>query len=444
MIRRLALGGVVLLAAAALAGTPGCAHIEAPKGGPVDSIAPVLVSVRPDTSAVLQSWIGPVVFEFDEPLSEEGVEDAVTLSPRLGPVAVDKEGRELRVKPRRGWRPGVIYQVEVAAGLRDRFNNRRREGARLVFSTGPAIPDTRASGTVTERITGNAAVQARVDARRLSDSLVYSTLADSSGRFQLRQVPEGEYRVTAYRDNNRNRRLDAFEPRDSTVLTLAVGQAPAARLAILLPDTTPPRPGSARITSGWVEIRFDDYLDPEQPLSTDQVVLIGPDNAAVPIAELRVGAPPQVRDSAGGDSARARPQAPPQPQRDTAGADSAGADSARGPLPAQQLFARPGSPLLPDTIYTVRVRDVRNVNGLVGGGEVPLRTPEPAPPPRPQAPADSARADSAGADTAAGDSAVRRRAPPAVQPPPPTPAPPPAPGAPRPRAMALPPGTRRG
>ena len=78
MIRRLALGGAMLLAAAGLAGAPGCAHIEAPTGGPVDSIAPVLISIRPDTNAVLERWVGPVVFEFDEALLEEGVQEAVT------------------------------------------------------------------------------------------------------------------------------------------------------------------------------------------------------------------------------------------------------------------------------------------------------------------------------------------------------------------------------
>jgi hypothetical protein len=429
LIRSLAALAALVLGLA-LFGVPGCAHIEAPKGGPVDSIAPVLVAIRPDTNAVVGSWTGPVIFEFDEPLSEEGVEEAVTFSPRRGPVAVDKEGRQIRVTPRRGWMRGVIYQVEVGAGLRDRFNNRLTEPIRLVFSTGPAIPDTRASGTVTERITGNPSVQARVDAVRLADSLIYSTQADSSGRFTFRQIPEGEYRLVAYRDNNRNRRPDRFEPRDSTAVTLAVGQEPTARLAVLLPDTTPPRPGSARITTEWVEIRFDDYLDPDQPLSVDQVTVIGPDSAAVALAEVRVGPPPQARDTAAADSAAAPAQPARPAQRDTARRDTAAADTVpRGPLPSQALFARPTAPLPPETNFVVRVRDVRNVNGLVSGGEVPLRTPR-RPPPRPQAPA----------DTAATDSIVNRR----VAPPPqPAPTPPPAQGT-TPRAAALPSGPRRG
>src|SRR5688500_7748018 len=92
-----------LCAAAAVLVAPACAHVEAPTGGPVDSIAPMLMTTRPDTNAVATGLRGPAVFVFSEGLSEEGVDEAVTLSPRRGPVAVDKEGDEIRVQPRRGW-----------------------------------------------------------------------------------------------------------------------------------------------------------------------------------------------------------------------------------------------------------------------------------------------------------------------------------------------------
>lgn len=401
--------------AAAVLLSAACARIEPPTGGPVDSIAPILLTTRPDSGAIVPGWTGPAIFVYDDGLSEQGVEEAVTLSPRRGPVAVDKEGDEIRVRPRRGWAPGLIYQVEVAPGLRDRFNNVIREPARLVFSTGPPIPDTRAAGRVTDRITGAPSLQARVDALRLSDSLVYSTLTDSAGRYTLAQVPEGEYRVTAYRDANRNLRVDPFEQRDTVVLVLVAADTRSADLALLPNDTTPPVAGSARMTDGWIEVRFDDYLDPDQPLSPEQVTVVGPDSAAVAIAEVRVGAPPAARDTAGADSAGLEPgpgarrpgDARPAPDSPAA-ADSARADTVppAGPLPAQSLFARPAVLLVPDTTYVVRVRDVRNINGLVGGGEAPLRTPAPPPPP---APADTAAADSAapgpplpsvGADTA--------------------------------------------
>jgi hypothetical protein len=381
-----------LVRAAVLLGLAACANVQAPPGGPEDKQAPRLLGTRPDTMASLQGWTGPVVFVFDEELAEQGVEDAVSLSPVRGRVAVDKEDDQIVIRPRAGWERGQIYQAEVAAGIKDRFGNARTEPIRLVFSTGPAIPDTRASGAVVERITGNPGQQTRVDAVRLRDSLTYTTRTDSAGRFEFRQVPEGEYRVIAYRDANRNGRPDPFEARDTARLTFATGQAPTARLATLLPDTTPPVVRSATITQGWVEVRTDDYLDPEQPLSPAQVAVVGPDSVPVLIAEVRVGAPPAPRDTADADSAApasAQPGAARQPPR----ADSAGAAAPpRGPLPAQALFVRPASPLRADTVYIVRVTAVRNINGLVGSGQARLRTPEAAPAPAPRVGADSAGA----------------------------------------------------
>ncbi|HEX8246396.1 MAG TPA: hypothetical protein VF541_23025, partial [Longimicrobium sp.] len=51
--------------------------------------------------------------------------------------------------------------------------------------------------------------------------------------------------------------------------------------------------------------------------------------------------------------------------------------------------------------YTVAVRGVRNLVGLAGGGEVPLRTGRAPPPAPPPAPADTAAARPAGQPPAA-------------------------------------------
>ncbi|HEU0012552.1 MAG TPA: Ig-like domain-containing protein [Longimicrobium sp.] len=362
--------------AAAVVVLSACAQPQPPPGGPEDKEPPRLIATRPDTLARLGSWTGPAVFVFDEGLSEQGVEEAVTVSPAGGSVAVDKSGDEIRVQPRRGWLPGRVYQVELAPGIQDRFGNKRTEGTRLVFSTGPEIPDTRATGVVTERTTGQPVRDARVEAVLRPDSLVYAARTDSAGAFTLQQVPPGAYTLRAYRDANRNQALDPFEARDSTALEIAVGQAPRAELAVLMPDTTGPVLGSARPSGEWIELRFDDFLDPAQPLDPSQVAIAGADSVWVPVRALRIGPPPDTAraDTAGGDTA-GRPTV----RRDTAA-------SARGPLPSQLLLVQPGTPLAPETVYRVRVTGVRNLHGLQGGGEAPLRTAAPAAAPRPATP----------------------------------------------------------
>ncbi|HEX8431892.1 MAG TPA: carboxypeptidase-like regulatory domain-containing protein, partial [Longimicrobium sp.] len=212
---------VVFCAVATLAAAA-CAHIEAPTGGAEDRLAPQLVTTRPDTFARVPSYSAPVVFVFDEGLSEQDLETGVNVSPRTSSVAVDKRGDEIRVSLRRGWEPNRIYQVELDTVVRDLFNNRITEGVRLVFSTGPTIPETLLTGTVLDRQTARPAARVRVEAILAPDSLVYSTRTDAEGGFAFAQIPEGSYRVRAYNDPNANRSLEGFEARDTAVARVAV------------------------------------------------------------------------------------------------------------------------------------------------------------------------------------------------------------------------------
>jgi len=406
----------VLYAVAALAAAA-CAHIEAPTGGAEDRLPPQLVATRPDTFARVPSYSAPVVFVFDEGLSEQDLETGVNVSPRTSSVAVDKRGDEIRVSLRRGWEPNRIYQVELDTVVRDLFNNRITEGVRLVFSTGPTIPETLLTGTVLDRQTARPAGRVRVEAILQPDSLVYSTRTDAEGGFAFAQIPEGSYRIRAYNDPNANRSLEGFEARDTAVARVAVTTPAQVALSIVQPDSTPPKMASASVENGIISVRFDDYLAVGQTFTPAQVTLLAPDSVTrLAVAAVALGSFPDTAAAARPDTAAARPGARP-PARDTAGTRRAAADTAaRRPAPSQTLVVRPAAPLLPNAQYTIRVAGVRNLVGLVGGGEVRFRTPAAAP-----APADSTPA---------------RARPPAGQPATPparTPATPPAAPAPRPR-----------
>lgn len=356
-----------VLALVLLAGA--CAQVEPPPGGPEDRVAPRVLVARPDTLAIVPNFSGAVTLVFDERVSEQGVEAAVSVSPRTSGVRVDHSGNEIRVSLVRGWERGQIYQVRVEPGLRDLFGNQTTAGTELVFSTGPAIPDTRLAGAVVSRTTGERLRDARVEAIRAPDSLVYAVRTDSAGSFVLTRIPEGEYLVRAFSDVNQNRALDAFEARDTGRVRVAVG-ADAGPLALrtLAPDTTAPRPGSAEAEGAVVRVLFDDFLDPAQTVSPAQVRVVGPDSVPVPVTEVRVGIFRQAAAAAAGDSV-AGP------------ADSTQRVAATDTLPSRTLSVRLGAPLLPRAQYRLVVEGVRNINGLAGGGEAPLRTSAPAPAP---------------------------------------------------------------
>ncbi len=362
-----------------------CAHIEPPPGGPEDREAPQLVTTRPDTMARRAgAFDDPVVLLFDERLSEQSVRDAVSVSPRTSAAEIDHRGDEIRVSLRRGWEAGRIYQVTVNPGVQDLFNNRRAEPVRLVFSTGPEIPATQLTGTVTARTTGQPEVGTRVEATLAPDSLVYAAQTDSSGAFTFRQIPAGQYRVRAFRDQNADRELQDYEPRDTARATVAAGAAPTLRLRVLEPDSTAPRAASVQPgDSAWIEVRFDDYLDPLQAFAPTQVRVVLADSTAIQAVAVELGAAGDGGAPAGGAGA-ARP-------------DSAAAPAApAGPqerLPSQSIRVRLARPVPPGTDFVVRVTGVRNLAGLVGGGEARGKAPAAAPAPaRPAAPADSAAA----------------------------------------------------
>lgn len=360
--------------------------MEPPPGGPEDKAPPEVIAVRPDTAALVGPGTRPVVIVFNERISEKGLEDSdprsVIVSPRTSPVRVERSRDELRVELRRGWEPGRIYHVTVLPVVQDLFNNRITEPVKLVFSTGPPIPATRLRARVTDRVTGRPVLGARVEAILSEDSLVYALLTDSAGTAEFARIPVGLYRVRAFQDVNNNRALDVFEARDTARAGLSAGDSASVRFALVLPDSTPPDAVSAELANGILEVKFDDFLDPEQTVAAAQVEVLSPSGAAVSVQRASIGPLPPAADSA------------PAPRDTLTRPDSAASATARSaPLPHRSVFVQLRGELLPDTIYEVRVRGVRNVVGRVGGGQARFRAP--AAPVRPPTPAEPARSRAA-------------------------------------------------
>ncbi len=373
--------GVVLAAA--------CARPMAPPGWTPDRTPPQLVSTNPKQLAILPDWKGPVVFKFDERISEQGVTDQTAIiSPDTASRAVVKRhGSEIRVQPRDGWKPGRIYHVVLLPTIKDMFGNQRTAPVEVVFSTGPAIPSTAIAGLVTDRLTSKPVPAALVQAIHIPDSLTYTTASDTAGFFAVRYLPEGRYVVRAFDDRNKDRKLQFREAHAEALAELAPRRDTSVMpdLAILPGDTTPARLTSVQVRdSSTLRLAFDDYLDPAKgSLGSSAQLWRLPDSVLVPtsgplfqkqLEEMRPKPPPDT--SAAG---RAR-----------AAADSAHAaaqDTARV-LPVQEMFVNLPQPLPPRTRYRLTVRDITNISGIShGGGSLTFETPAP-----PRAAADSTAA----------------------------------------------------
>jgi len=382
-VRRVA-AAVLALAGGGVALSGGCARVMAPPGWVPDKTPPQLISTRPEQLAVVSAWKGPVVFQFDERISENGVNDQTAIvSPDTGRVSVSRHGRQIRVLPRDGWQPGRVYHVVLLPTVRDMFGNVRTAPVEVVFSTGPAIPATAVAGLITDRLTGKSVPGALVQAVQLPvatgrdtarrDSLTYTTASDTAGFFALRFIPEGRYLIRAFDDRNKDRKLQFREANGESSAELAPQRDTLVipDIALLPGDSTPARLTRAEpIDSLTIRLSFDDYIDPTRPQPGATALLWRlPDSTAVPVSGPLFQAQLQAL----------RPAAPPKPDTGAAARARAAADSAlaraRGlaardttPHPIQEMMLAVRQRLEPKTRYRVTVAGLTNINGIPGGG----------------------------------------------------------------------------
>ena len=344
-----------------------CASPGVPPGGPVDTEAPEIVRIAPDSGT---TGVSPknVVFRFNEVVSERpsgaaSLEALFLISPRQGDPRVDWSRQEIAVRPRGGWRNNTAYTITLLPGLSDLRGNTRNTGAVTMFSTGSSIPSGRISGTLFSWVEARPIARGIVEARMGPDtSIVYVANTDSAGGFVLSNLPPGQYNVRGVIDDNNNRGLDPREPWDS--VSVALTDAATTELLAFVHDSIGARLSSVTVRdSVTLELAFDNPLPAAAPLAIANVRVRARDSVDVPIVSV---SPPPA------DTVRATG---PRPSR---------------PSPVRSVRVRLGRPLVPGTEYRVQVTDVRNLIGVARNSDrtvvAPAATPAAARPPAPPPP----------------------------------------------------------
>jgi hypothetical protein len=381
-----------------LATLAACASVQEPPGGPPDFTPPTLVTVRPDSGAVLERLDDPVEFQFDEVITEPTGAAAARLffvSPRVEELEVGWKRTRLTVRPRGGWRRGVVYRLALLPAVTDLRSNRLTAGRDIVFAVGTTISETRLTGMVVDWEAARSGRGALVDAVSLPDSTTYVTQADSTGAFDLWPLPPGVYTVFATVDANGNRVRDRGEPFDTA--TIVVDSSAHRVFWAFRQDTVGPLIRAlARADSATIRVDFTQAVPPGPVEPGAILVLALPDSSVVPVhavwrqaeydsaraEERRLAAAVDTlaaADTLAADTAAAaRPARPPRaapPDSQPPPADAAAAELLRQRPPlSDRLFVRVEADLAPGTRWVVLTR-LANLLGYAADGRSVLVVP---------------------------------------------------------------------
>ena len=395
MTLRQGIAAVVLMGLAAA----GCARPQAPQGGAVPEIPLRVRETRPANLSVVEPFTGSVEIRFArtvaEQLTQGSPRDAVVVSPGNGEVEVRTGGDRIEISMEGGFQAVTVYRVTVLPRFQDRFQNAMGAAFDLFFSTGPEFEPNLVAGLISDRLTLAAVRDARVDAISADRDIVQTAVADTMGIFTFPYLPSGAYTVVAYEDDNRDGEPGFTEIQDSVSVTVTQGDTLiVTELELLAPDSTAAVLDEvAVLDSTALQLNFDDYLDPNEPLDGVEATVTSEEGDPIEVSEVIHSAEWEDRQAAAAEPDPDAADAAPQPDPVAVANEL--------PLPAQGLLLLLSAPLVPDEIYEVRIQGVRNINGVPDGGgsadvtRAPTPPPAEVPPPGPDAPdAAAAPADS--------------------------------------------------
>lgn len=227
------LGSLFVVAAALLLAA--CASIGRPEGGPRDMTPPVMVSSTPAPGSVNVSN-GRIDIVFDENITLDDPMNKIVVSPPQKKQAqISSNGRRVRITLRDTLRDSTTYTVDLADAVRDLNEGNILDGLAIDFSTGPSIDTLMISGIVFEGRTLEPAqgMIVGVYSTPVADTALTTlpmdriTKTNALGRFTIRNLKPGSYRVFAINDLNHDFHWDrsediSFLDRDISPSTMAV------------------------------------------------------------------------------------------------------------------------------------------------------------------------------------------------------------------------------
>ncbi|MCA6078514.1 Ig-like domain-containing protein [Fulvivirga sedimenti] len=193
-----------------------CAKTSQPTGGPKDETPPALISITPE-NGTRNFTSREIKLVFDEDVQAKNARTQILITPRTD-VSYELKVRrnEVTLIFDSLLDANTTYTISFRESIQDLTEGNPPERLQLAFSTGPELDSLSLSGNVYNILDGSIPEKATVVLYRSTDTTdiftdlpYYFTETTDSGKFLLQNLKQGDYKLYAINDNNRNLKAES-------------------------------------------------------------------------------------------------------------------------------------------------------------------------------------------------------------------------------------------
>ena len=192
-----------------------CANQTAPTGGPKDKTPPTLVYSNPEHQSVNVST-NEIELEFDEYIKLDKAKEQIIISPNIdSDIQYQSRKNRVFIKFDKYLPDSTTFTINFREGIKDITEGNSPKDLKLAFSTGSYLDSLTISGSVKDLLTDKPSKDYSIFLYNSKDTLnifedspLYFTKTNKTGRYKFENIKNGEYKIYAVNDDNKDLKLD--------------------------------------------------------------------------------------------------------------------------------------------------------------------------------------------------------------------------------------------
>lgn len=193
-----------------------CASMGTPSGGPKDYAPPVFKKSNP-TPNQTEVKSNKLTLEFDEVIQLNNPGENVIISPPQKEMPKIKANlKKIDIELIDSLLPNTSYTIDFGSAIKDNNEGNVLNGFSLAFSTGKELDTLQISGTILNAADLEPVTGITIGLHPANNDTAFTTLpftrvtrSDMYGKFTIRNLAEGEYKLYAVKDADRNYKFNA-------------------------------------------------------------------------------------------------------------------------------------------------------------------------------------------------------------------------------------------